>query len=144
MTGLAPVVSITLSGPFVPTIARTSAATSTPGPELIVWVAPRSRAIASLLSSTSTAITGLAPARLANWTTGNPTPPEPNTTTDSPTLTFASLVTTPAAVVTAQPKSGATLRSVSAGITVMRFSETMAYSLNVVTQPAFSFSPRHR
>ncbi len=45
-------------------------------------------------------------------------------------------------MVTAQPSSGAILRSKSAGIGVMRFSETTAYSLKVVTQPALSFAPR--
>ena len=47
---------------------------------------------------------------LANWTTLRPTPPTPNTTTDSPSFTLASLLMTPAAVVTAQPSSGAILQ----------------------------------
>src|SRR5215467_10698161 len=99
--------------------------------------------MSSLLSTTSMDPIGLAPAIAPNCTTLRPTPPTPKTTTDSPILTFASLLMTPAAVVTAQPSSGATLRSYSAGIGVMRFSEITAYSLNVVTQPALSFSPRH-
>ena len=45
-------------------------------------------------------------------------------------------------VVIAQPNSVAVARSRSAGIAVTRFSETIAYSLKVVTQPAFSRSPR--
>jgi hypothetical protein len=74
----------------------------------------------------------------------SPTPPTPNTTTDSPIFTPASLLITPAAVVTAQPSRGAIFRSSSGEITVIRFSEMIAYSLKVVTQPALSFSPRHR
>ena len=69
---------------------------------------------------------GLAPASCANCTTLSPTPPTPNTTTDSPIFTLASLLITPAAVVTAQPSRGAILRSKSGGITVIRFSETTA------------------
>ena len=82
--------------------------------------------MSSLASTRSTATIGCAPASAANCTTLRPTPPTPNTTTDSPIFTLASLLITPAAVVTAQPNSGATLRSKSAGITVMRFSETTA------------------
>ena len=52
--------------------------------------------------------------------------------------TWALLVTTPKAVVTAQPKSAAASRSKPAGTFVRRFSETIACSLNVVTQPALT------
>src|SRR4051812_36992972 len=85
---------------------------------------------------------GWAPAMAANCTMFSPTPPTPNTTTDSPMAICASLLTTPSAVVTAQPRSGALLLSIEAGTGVTRFSDTTAYSLNVVTQPAFSFLPR--
>src|SRR4051812_47469848 len=72
-----------------------------------------------------------------------PTPPAPNTTTDSPIFSLALFCATPKPVVTAQPKSAAISRSLSAGMTVTRFSDTIACWLNVVIQPAFSFFPRH-
>ena len=71
-----------------------------------------------------------------------PIPPAPNTTTDCPIATWALLVTTPKAVVTAQPKSAAASTSKSAGTAVTRFSEITACSLNVVTQPAFTVPSR--
>src|SRR5207247_6123291 len=80
----------------------------------------------------------------ADWTMFTPTPPTPNTTTDWPTSTAASRFTTPIAVVTAHPKSGATRRSTSSGIGVTRFSDTTARSLNVVTHPALTRVPFHR
>jgi hypothetical protein len=67
-----------------------------------------------------------------------PMPPAPNTTTDSPILTFALFSITPNPVVTAHPNSAATSRSLSSGMAVTRFSATMAYSLKVVIQPALT------
>jgi len=51
----------------------------------------------------STPMILLAPARRAPWSTLSPIPPSPNTTTLSPTWTFAVLVTAPTPVVTPQP-----------------------------------------
>jgi len=56
-------------------------------------------------------------------------------------LSRALLSTTPNPVVTAQPYSGATSKSLSGAIGVKRFSDTTACSLNVVTQPAFTARP---
>src|ERR1043166_1438514 len=100
------------------------------------WVAPRALAISSLWASKSTATIGYAPASCANCTRLRPTPPTPKITTDSPILSLASLFTTPAAVVTAQPNNGATFRSKSAGIGVIRFSDTPAGRCNGGTHPA--------
>src|SRR5262245_20226058 len=73
----------------------------------------------------------------------SPTPPAPNTTTDSPIFTLALLTTTPNPVVTAQPNNAATSMSLSPGMGVTRFSATIAYSLNVVTQPALTVPSSH-
>src|SRR5271156_5540092 len=89
-------------------------------------------------------MTGKAPTIAANCTIFNPTPPTPKTTTDSPMPTCASLLITPSAVVTAQPRSGALRGSMVEGTGVTRFSDTTAYWLKVVTQPAFSFLPFQR
>src|SRR2546427_8971626 len=77
----------------------------------------------------------------ANWTTLRPTPPAPNTAIVSPMPRRASLLMTPMAVVTAQPSKAPTSGSRSAGTLVTRFSETIEYSLKVVTQPEL-MSPR--
>ncbi len=55
--------------------------------ELTVWVAPKSRAQASFLSSMSTAMIVCAPASCAPSTAASPTPPAPMTATLSPRLT---------------------------------------------------------
>src|SRR5260370_32232611 len=134
---------MTLSAPSAPTRSRIAHATSFEVSELIALVAPNRFAISSLLSRRSIAITGFAPTMAANWITFRPTPPTPKTTTDSPIPTWASLLITPSAVVTAQPSRGALLLSIDAGTGVTRFSDTTAYSLKVVTQPALTFLPFH-
>ena len=86
---------------------------------------------------------GFAETMLAAWAILRPTPPTPKITTDCPILIFASLFTTPKAVVTEQPKSGASFKSKSLSIGVSLFSDTIAFSLKVVTFPALSFFPFH-
>src|SRR5512142_2829939 len=71
-------------------------------------------------------------------TIAEPTPPAPKTAIDCPTFSPASLLTTPKAVVTAQPISAPDAASSEAGTRVTRFSEMTASSLNVVTHPAFT------
>ena len=61
-----------------------------------------------------------------------PIPPAPKTAIDWPILSRASWLITPKAVVTAQPKSTALSGSKSAGMVVIRFSDTTATSLKVV------------
>ena len=85
---------------------------------------------------------GWAPARAAPCTIERPMPPAPNTATDWPIATCALALTTPKAVVIAQPKRAAASTSKSAGTAVTRFSDTIACSLNVVTQPAFTVPSR--
>ena len=67
-----------------------------------------------------------------------PIPPKPNIKTDCPILTLASLFTAPKPDVIAQPNKAAVFKLKFFGITVNLFSETTAYSLNVVTQPGFT------
>ena len=67
-----------------------------------------------------------------------PTPPHPNTASDWPILSLASLLIKPRAVVTAQPINAAISKSISFGMVVRRFSDTTATWLKVVTQPAFT------
>jgi len=102
--------------------------------------APNRVAILSLLSRRSTAITGYAPTIAANWTTFSPTPPTPNTRRTRRSRPWHRCDHAER-VVTAQPSSGALFLSIEAGTGVTRFSETTAYSLKVVTQPAFTFLP---
>jgi len=58
-------------------------------------VAPHARARSALSSRTSTAMIRSAPAIRADWSTDSPTPPRPNTTTDSPGRTDAACTTAP-------------------------------------------------
>src|SRR5260221_11736224 len=62
-------------------------------------------------------------------------PPVPKTAMLSPMASLALLLMTPRAVVTGQPKGAQVSTSKSAGTGVTRFSETIEYSLKVVTQP---------
>ena len=59
----------------------------------------------------------------------------PKIITDCPILIFASLFTTPKAVGIEHPNKGAKLKSKFFGITVNLFSDTIDFSLNVVTLP---------
>src|SRR6266850_1987180 len=135
-----PVLSTNTSTPAGPTIPRIRSRAFSRF-AFTRCVAPIVFASASRPSYRSTAMIGLAVTSAAACTMLSPTPPAPNTTTDSPMRTLALFCTTPKPVVTAQPKSAATSASMSAGTLVTRFSETTAYSLNVVTQPAFTLRP---
>ncbi len=70
-------------------------------------MAPNFLASASFASLVSIAMMRCAPAMRAPWITLRPTPPQPNTATDEPGLTFAVLNTAPTPVVTAQPTRAA-------------------------------------
>ena len=137
ITSATPVFSIATSTPDGPAISRMRSETFSPV-ALIVCVAPSRRAASSLWSCRSTAMIGWAAISEASCTRARPTPPEPSTATLWPIPSRASLLSTPIAVVTAQPKSAPTSGSKSAGIGVTRFSETIECSLNVVTQPALT------
>src|SRR5919197_675473 len=71
---------------------------------LIVWVAPSSRASASRLSCTSTALIGSQPATLAAIRPDRPTAPTPNTAKESPGLGCMLLNTAPAPVCPLPPR----------------------------------------
>ena len=81
---------------------------------------------------------GFAETRAAACTMFRPMPPAPKMAIDWPIFSWALLLITPKPVVTAQPNRAATSASKSRGIAVTRFSETIAYSLKVVTQPALT------
>ena len=80
-----------------------------PAPGRRKSVAPSWRARSALSGAGSTAMICPAPAIRAPCTAASPTPPSPNTTTDSPGRTFAALRTAPTPVSTAQPSSAASL-----------------------------------
>ena len=65
-----------------------------------------------------------------------PSPPTPTTKSMSLYFKFNSLVTKPKAVVATQPKRHAFFNEDPFVILVTLFSDTIAYSLKVVTQPA--------
>ena len=88
--------------------------------ELIVCVAPKSRAQPSFLSSTSTAMIVFAPASRAPSTAASPTPPQPITATVSPRLTPAVLIAAPRPAITPQPSSPA-VAAPMAGLTFVHW-----------------------
>src|SRR3954454_19343239 len=71
--------------------------------ELMVWVAPRSRAVAGLRSGTPTPMIVAAPASRAPATAAAPTPPQPITATESPRPTLPVLSAAPNPAITPQP-----------------------------------------
>jgi exonuclease SbcC len=70
-----------------------------------------------------------------------PIPPHPKTRTLSPNLIFDSLLTTLKPVESPHPNNAPKSSDTSLGILVIRFSETMLYSENVVTLPLEIFLP---
>jgi hypothetical protein len=69
-----------------------------------------------LLSATSTATSGAAPAIRPPCTAFSPTPPQPNTASDSPASTRAVLSTAPTPVITEQPISAALSSGIASGM----------------------------
>ena len=98
--------------------------TGSPVDASTMCVAPSSRAVASLLSTTSTAMIMPAPAMRAPWIAARPTPPAPNTATVAPGSTRAVLSTAPTPVVTPQPISAARSSGMSSRIFTTAFSCT--------------------
>src|SRR3712207_1497358 len=96
-----------------PFVAPLTAATASVAGELRVWVAPTRRAQSSFRSSTSTATIVVAPASLAPAIAASPTPPQPNTATDSPRRTPPVLIAAPTPAITPQPSSPAAVAGVS-------------------------------
>ena len=76
--------------------------------ELIVWVAPKSRAHSSLRLSMSTPMIVVAPASLAPTMAPSPTPPQPNTATLSPRPTPPVFTAAPMPAITPHPSRPAT------------------------------------
>src|SRR5690606_341238 len=94
------------------------------------WLAPSSRARASFSGTTSTATSGQAEQAAAPSTAERPTPPSPNTATDSPGRTPAVFTTAPTPVITAQPNRAAMEGGRSGSMRTAERSDTTAYSAN--------------
>ena len=69
----------------------------------MVWVAPNSLAQTSFRSSRSTPMIVWAPARRAPAMAALPTPPQPNTATESPRLTLPVFMAAPKPAIIPQP-----------------------------------------
>ena len=91
----------------LPSVSARIASIGSLSRELIVCVAPKSRAISSFRSSRSTAITVFAPARRAPAMAALPTPPHPKTATESPRPTSPVNIAAPSPAITPQPRSPA-------------------------------------
>ena len=91
------------------------ALTASPSVAFTPCVAPNCLANSSLVSSKSTAMTGLAPRCAAAATAERPTPPTPIMATLSPCFTPAVWSTAPAPVMTAHPMMLSVSRSMSSG-----------------------------
>ena len=76
--------------------------------EFTVWVAPKLRAMSSFRSSMSTAMIVCAPARREPAMAASPTPPQPNTATESPRPTPPVFMAAPSPAMTPQPINPAT------------------------------------
>src|SRR5215211_1867490 len=97
---------------------------------LTVWVAPNFLAHSSFRSSMSTATMVLAPASAAPAMAASPTPPQPNTATDSPRLTAPVLMAAPTPAITPQPSRPAAVGG-AAGSTLVHCPEcTSVFSTN--------------
>ena len=112
---LSPIASNEKSTPPPPVRSRICS-TGSPAVASTLCVAPRSRAVRSLCSSTSTAMIIRAPAMRAPWITDRPTPPAPYTATVEPGFTRAVLRAAPTPVVTPQPISAAMSNGTSLSI----------------------------
>ena len=94
---------MTTSAPCPPVISRI-VSTASDSREFTVCVAPNPRAHSSFRSSTSTAMIVVAPAMAAPAMAASPTPPQPNTATDSPRRTCPVLTAAPKPAMTPQPR----------------------------------------
>src|ERR687897_2002691 len=113
-----------------PPVAALTAATASVVVELTVWVAPNRLAQSSFRSSTSTATIVLAPASFAPAIAASPTPPQPNTATDSPRRTAPVLIAAPTPAITPQPSRPAAVAGAS-GSTLVHCPEcTSVFSTN--------------
>src|SRR4051794_16434206 len=101
-----------------PPVAALMAATGSSLDEFTVWVAPKSVAQANLRSSTSTPTITDAPASRAPAIAASPTPPQPNTTTESPRPTLPVFMAAPNPAMTPHPSSPAT-DGLAAGFTLV-------------------------
>src|ERR1700759_2367111 len=102
-------------------------ATTSTLPASITLFAPMCLATLNFPTNRSTGIIVPAPATFAPITALNPTPPSPNTTTDSPGETFAVLITAPTPVKTAQPNNAAVSSGNARSITT---SDSAAQTVN--------------
>src|SRR3954447_18612380 len=97
---------------------------------LTVCVAPNCSAHASFRSSMSTAMIVVAPASFAPAIAASPTPPQPNTATDSPRRTAPVLMAAPTPAMTPQPSRPAAVAG-ACGSTLVHCPEcTSVFSTN--------------
>src|SRR5829696_329987 len=113
-----------------PPVAALIASTGSVWPLFTVWVAPNFVAHSSFRSSRSTATIVVAPASVAPAIAASPTPPQPNTATDSPRRTPPVLIAAPTPAMTPQPSSPAAVAGAS-GSTLVHWPEcTRVFSAN--------------
>ena len=93
-----------------------------------VWVAPNSLASSSFRASRSTAMIVAAPASRAPAMAASPTPPQPNTATESPRPTSPVSMAAPRPAITPQPSSPATSGFTSADTLVHWPAATSVFS----------------
>src|SRR4029078_1830752 len=98
--------------------------------ELHVWVAPNSLAHSSLRSSMSTATIVCAPASRAPAIAASPTPPQPNTATESPRPTLPVLIAAPIPAITPHPSRPAVVAGTSGSTLVHCPAATKVFSTN--------------
>ena len=105
-----------------PFVAALIASTASVELLLTVWVAPNCLAHSSFRSSRSTATIVVAPASLAPAIAASPTPPQPNTATDSPRRTPPVLIAAPTPAITPQPSRPAAVAG-ACGSTLVHWPE---------------------
>ena len=124
-----PTASMTTSAPRPPVASRTPS-TGSPADASTVWVAPKCVAISSFFGSRSTATIVVAPASLAPRIAASPTPPQPNTATESPRPTSPVSIDAPMPAMTPQPSRPA-VDAGAAGSTLVAWpAATSVFSAN--------------
>ena len=98
-----PTASMHTSAPL-PSVSSRIASTGSVDDASTVWVAPNSRASSSFRASRSTAMIFDAPASRAPAMAASPTPPHPNTATESPRVTSPVSSAAPRPAITPQPR----------------------------------------
>src|SRR5215207_7169904 len=111
-TAGSPIASMHTSAPL-PSVTDLMYSTGSCLPALTVWVAPNCLAHSSFWSSRSTAMIFDAPARYDPAIAASPTPPQPNTATESPRPTLPVFMAAPRPAMTPQPSNPAAVAGAS-------------------------------